>query len=126
MARELLEKVAKGRVAMKDLEGLGLSVTQLQSFVKDVERARAQLAATKGGNSTAPPTFADFIKAMDATQKTGTKATGGGNAGSTSGTGKGETRGVTDTIKETVDLEYQDLLEEYYRSLADPAWKRKK
>ncbi len=110
---------------MKDLEALGLPLNQLQGFVKDVERARAQMAATKGGNSTAPPTFADFLKAMDATQKTGVKATGGGSAGSTNGAGKGETRGVTDTMKETVDLEYQDLLEEYYRSLADPAWKRR-
>jgi hypothetical protein len=118
--------VANSKLTMKGLEALGLSLSQLQTFVKDVERARVQIAATRAGSSTAPPTFADFLKEMEGAQTAGQKAVTGTGAPAGSGTGNGAIRGVTEGMKETVDLEYQDLLEEYYRSLADPAWRRGK
>jgi hypothetical protein len=108
-------------VSLRDLEALGLSVGDLKSFLRDVERARSSSQAAKGGPSTAPPSFADFLKEMDGTQKRGEKtARDGGKAGSSEGAGKGAIRGVTEDMKVSVDLEYQDVLEEYYRSLAKP------
>ncbi len=119
-----MEKLESGAVSAQDLDGMGLSPARLKAFIQEIERARALLAAVRG-NPDAPPTFADLLKAMDASQKSGKDAVNGGAAGgSRSDKGRGELRDIVEGMKETVDLEYQQLLEEYYRSLADPAWKR--
>jgi len=126
VARELVDKVQSGRINAQDLARMGLSVPQLQQFLKDVERARATKQPASGGDGSTPtPTFADLIEEMNRSIKTAKKSEAGTNAAS-SGEGHGSLRGVLDAIRDTVDLQYQDILEEYYRSLADPKYRRRK
>ncbi len=126
VARELVDKAQVGRVSAQDLARMGLSLPQLQQFLADVDRARASKQPAAGGNGSTPtPTFADLIDEMNRSIKTAKKADTGTNATS-SGAGHGSLRGVLDAIRETVDLQYQDILEEYYRSLADPKYRRKR
>ncbi len=126
IAREIMDKIGRGKILPKDIERLGVSVDDIKAFLKEVERAKmAQPNGKPSDGSQPPPTFADFIEEINKTVKQAKKADPSQNA-SSSGEGKGNLRGVIDSLKETVDLEYQDVLEEYYRSLADPNWRRKK
>jgi hypothetical protein len=81
--------------------------------------------ASARGRPDAPPTFADLLKSMYASSTAGRALAGGaGDGGIRRDEGRGDARDLIEGVKESVDLEYQRLLEEYYRSLADPAWKR--
>lgn len=111
-------------MSAKDLEGLGLSISRLRNYIQEIERARALMASARG-NPDAPPTFADLLKSMEASNAAGQAPAGGAAEGGVRrDQGRGDYRDLIEGMKETVDLEYQRLLEEYYRSLADPAWKR--
>lgn len=125
VARELLDRLAKGQIDASALARHGLSADRLKAFLQGVERARAKLAASRDDGSSAPPTFADFLEEVDRTRVAGREGETGGTAGTSKGEGRGELRGVTEGMKEALDLEYRDLLEEYYRSLADPIWKKR-
>jgi hypothetical protein len=112
-------------MTVQQLSELGLSLADLKGFLASIDRARAAMAASRGGSSPNAPTFADFLGEIDKSLKTGKEAEpGAAAAGASKGDGRGPLRGVAESLKETVDLEYQDVLEEYYRSLADPAWKK--
>lgn len=117
LARELLGKTERGELSEKDLAAMGLSSAGLRAFLGRVERARA--ASARANDSASPPTFADFLREADRAVRAGRGSEGG--PGSSRGEGRGTLSGVFDAVKETIDLEYRDILEEYYRSLADPA-----
>jgi len=126
VAREILDKVAKGRITQKDIERLGLALDDVRQFLKEVERARSARPTGEPGNaSQPPPTYAELIEELNKTVKQPKKPEDAKNA-TGAGEGKGTLRGVMDAVKDSVDLEYQDVLEEYYRSLADPNWRKRK
>jgi hypothetical protein len=119
IARELLKKTREGRISEQNLRDLGIEPGRLVEYVS-AANARASSAPSEPppGNAAAR---SDGVPHGEKRQevRNGTDRSGAPPENPEPDLGRVDTlQGALDSLKTSVDPEYQEVLEEYYRSLA--------